>query len=278
MRRIGFGLLIALALAATAGIWAQVSETEKERLRALRPDPEILKAMSREERRAARQAYKAARLAALEAAGGPARLGWQPLETPIQLPKATARNPGSNITYDTGVVSGTFNRPGQTVGNRFDSALHTNGVDCCFPVESSGSITRITFHMVNTFSNSAVWTLYSNIMGNSAVLVTDASRMVTPGLNTLSVMSPTTVNAYMGGSFLAGIWHLTAMSTAVGIDDASTGSQGFHAIVIDDTTGGMGINMAPILTAMGAGRNVIFRVSGNVATPVELMHFEIEDD
>ncbi len=240
-------------------------------------DHEAMKTMTREERRAAMLTYKAARQEEARRAGITPRTegDFIPLANPRQVvKKASTRLPGSNITYDTGTVFGTAGIASQMIGNRFDSALNTAGTNCCFPVETSGSITMITFDMAATFFSSAVWSLYSNIMGTSAIQVTSMGRGVMTGLNTLSVMSPTTANAYMNGTFLAGIWQFTPMSTALGIDTGSTGSQGFHAVSINDGKTG---TMITAVTAGGMGANAIFRVSGDVATPVELMSFEIEN-
>ncbi|MDA8018257.1 MAG: hypothetical protein MPN21_12495 [Thermoanaerobaculia bacterium] len=181
---------------------------------------------------------------------------------------------GTNITYDTGTVFGTAGIASQMLGNRFDSGLNTGGTMCCFPVETTGSVTMITFDMVNTFFGSVVWSLYSNIMGTTAAQVTSMARPgIVTGLNTLSVMSPTTANVYMNGTFLAGIWQFDPTMTGLAVDTGTVGGQGFHAISLND--GAMGSMLTTVTTA-GMGLNAIFRVSGNVATPVELMEFTIE--
>ena len=194
-----------------------------------------------------------------------ARLGKKP-ETEN---KTVVRAPGTNITYDTGTVIGGAGVDSQMLGNRFDSALNSAGTMCCFPVESSGSVTMITFNMANTFFSSAVFSLYSNVMGATAMQVTSMGLGVMTGLNTLSIMSPTTNNAYMNGTFLAGMFQFMSASTALGVDSGTVGGQGFHAININDGTTGTAL-------ATVASLNAVFRVSGNVSTPVELINFTIE--
>ncbi|MBL4659315.1 MAG: hypothetical protein JKY19_03090 [Alcanivoracaceae bacterium] len=236
---------------------------------------QIFAGKSRQETKAYTQAYKQVRGMLPDYLGvtnktDPAKVGKQPTKTN----KSANRTPGSSITYDTGTVFGTTGIASEMLGNRFDTALNTSGTMCCFPVETSGSITMITFNMANTFFSSAVWSLYSNVSGTTAMQVTSMGRGIMTGLNTLSVMSPTSANAYMNGAFLAGIFQFMPASTGLAVDSGTLGGQGFHAININDgTTGTMLTN---VTTGGGGGLNAIFRVSGNVATPVELINFTIE--
>lgn len=292
-----FFLLVAVLLAAFGIVTAQDGENEGSRDQTasqrkpqeprykgrehIQVDREALQGMSREERRATMQAYKAAREAEAARSGIALKSGNDTV-IPLDEPRATGKpetpgrkGPFTRIQYDTGVVFGISGTSSEMVGNRFDTAIEGGGTMCCFPVEQSGSITMITFDMVNTFFTSAIWSLYSNVMGTSADQVTSRGRSVMPGLNTLTVDSASTSNTYMNGTFLAGIWQFTPMSTAVGLDTNSTGSQGFHAVRIND--GALGTGLMDV-TSGGMGLNAIFRVRGNVATPVELMSFEIEED
>lgn len=180
---------------------------------------------------------------------------------------------GSNITYDTGTVFGFGGVASQMIGNRFDSALNTAGT-AIQPIETTGSVTMITFNMVNTFFGSVVWSLYSNVVGTMANQVTSMARPgVMTGFNTLTVDPMATANAYMNGTFLAGIWQFSPGMTGLGLDSNTTGGQGFHAISLNDGAVGTGLTT---VTNGGMGVNAVFRVSGNVATPVELMDFTIE--
>ena len=98
---------------------------------------------------------------------------------------------------------------------------------------------------------------------------------IATGLNTLNVASPGTVNTYQNGTFFAGIWQFDPTMTGLGVDTGTTGGQGFHGVSFND--GAMGTGITTITTGGGGGLNAVFRVSGNVATPVELMSFEIEE-
>ena len=240
-------------------------------------DRETLLQMTREERRAAMRAFKERRAddAAKAGISVTSDRNLVRLDPPRKSFEGPSRAPGTNITYDSGTVLGTTGVGSQMLGNRFDMALNPPGTACCFPVESSGSITMITFDMVNTSGSMAIFSIYSNIMGTTAMQVTSIARTVMTGLNTLSVMSPTTANAYMNGSFLAGIWQFDASSTGLAVDTGTVGGQGFHAISLND--GATGTMLTTVTTGSGMGLNAIFRVSGNVATPVELMSFSIED-
>ena len=278
-----FKLISALLLLGLTGpILAQqdpAGESPNAELEGIRLDHEALRSMTPEERRTAMRTYKAARAAAAERAGLELNLegGYVPLETPRAVAN-TVRMKGlsGTIQYDSGNVMGTAGIASQMLGNRFDSALNTAGTICCVPVESSGSITMITFDMVNTFFGSVVWSLYSNVVGTMADQVTSMARPgIMTGLNTLSVMSPATANAYSNGTFLAGIWQFDTTMTGLGVDTATTGGQGFHAISLND--GAMGSMLTTVTTGMGGGLNAVFRVSGWVLTPVELMSFEIEE-
>lgn len=268
-------LLVLGAFSATPATLAQPAQDSVEErlahLQDLRPDPEVLKRMTRDERRAAMQEWKAtveaeaARLG-IEKSGG----GYQPLETPRAVEGRAPLKVLGTIQYDSGNVTGIAGIASQMVGNRFDSAATTGGV-CCAAVPSSGSVTMITFDMVNTFFGSVVFSIYSNIVGTMAAQVTSMARPgIMTGLNTLGVMSPTTANAYMNGAFLAGIWQFDPTMTGLGVDTGTTAGQGHKGISLNDGAAG---SMLTTLT----GINAVFRVSGDLLTPIELVDFEIED-
>ncbi|MEM1179392.1 MAG: hypothetical protein AAGM22_13665 [Acidobacteriota bacterium] len=260
------------------GAYPEAVESALRAVYEQRPSAEDMAAMSRDERRAAMGAWKAA----MEAEA--ARLGLdrsgpkvRPLATPRSVEEREIQIPGTNITYDTGNVFGTAGIASQALGNQFDTARSPANA-CCFPVETTGSITMITFDMVNTFFGSIVFSLYSDVVGTGAVQVTSMGRPgVTPGLNTLTVSPANTANTYMNGSFIAGVWQFDPTMTAIAVDTGSTGGQGFHAVSLNDNAMNMtGSMFAPVQTTGGMGLNVIFRASGNIATPVELMEFTIE--
>ncbi len=236
-------------------------------------DHDKLKSMTRAEKRAYMQAYKEAREEEARRAGVSLKTDGRfvPLDTPRKVEEKRPRVPGSNITYDTGTVSGTAGLASQMLGNRFDFALNATGTQCCFPAEASGSITMITFDMVNTFFSSAVFSIYSNVMGATAMRVTSMGTAVMAGLNTVN-----TTHSYANTTFLAGIFQFMPASTGLGVDTGSFSGQGFHAININDGT--TGTALTTVTTGGGGGLNAIFRASGDVATtPVELLHFEFED-
>ncbi|MEL7060572.1 MAG: hypothetical protein AAGN46_11145 [Acidobacteriota bacterium] len=251
--------------------------TQEEIFGHLRLDHDALAAMSREERREAMRAYKAAREQAALAAGLELETegSFRRLDTPRRTATPTGLRAIGNITYDTGTVFGTAGLNSQMLGNRFDSALNTAGTACCFPVPTSGNITMITFDMVNTFFGTAIFSLYTNISGTMANQVTSMARTgVVTGLNTLSVNSATTANAYMNGTFLAGIWQFNTTMTALGVDTGTNAGQGFHAISLNDMA--IGSMLTDVTTGGGGGLNAVFRVTGDVLTPVELMNFTID--
>ena len=275
-------VVMAVLFAAALPLAAQTPDKYEGREQ-IKIDHEAMKSMTWEERRAAMQAYKAARAAEAQRAGDviPTERQMNRLDTPRKVAESAVQRQNKaaafgTIQYDSGTVTGTGGMASQMLGNRFDTALNTAGTACCFPVPTTGSVTMITFDMQITFFGSVVFSLYSNIAGTMAAQVTSMARPgVATGLNTLSVMTPTTANAYMNGAFLAGIWQFNPTMTALGIDTGTNASQGFHGISLND--GAAGSMLTTVTTGGGMGINAVFRVSGNVVTPVELMSFTIED-
>ena len=176
---------------------------------------------------------------------------------------------GTSIQYDSGVVTGfvTLADSSRAAVNRFDIALNGAGTATA-PIEQSGTITGLTFHMIRT-SSTVYWSLYDNVMGTTARFLTDASISVAPGLNTHTVdTSVTANNRYEGGTFLAGIFQFNTAFTRVGADTNSTNGLGFHAASINDVVGTQFNTLGNV--------NFVVRVRGNIVTPIELMSFEIE--
>ena len=250
------------------------AEDQLSHLQKLRPDAKRMKTMTREERRAAMKEWKAMVEAEADRLGVVRQDGPRPLKTPRPVNGRAPLKTVGTIQYVSGNVTGTAGQSSQMLGNRFDVAASTGG-GCCFPVPSSGSVTMITFDMVNTFFNSAVFSIYSNIAGTMADQVTSRAKPgIMTGLNTLDIMSPTTANAYQNGAFLAGIWQFDPSMTALGVDTGTNAGQGFHAISLNDGAVGAGLTT---VTSGGMGLNAVFRVSGDLLTPIELLDFEIED-
>ena len=190
----------------------------------------------------------------------------------VSASQPAIRVPGTNITYDDGISTGvTVPQSSVSVGNLFNSGFDGTGIE---PVETSGSITMVTVNMLGVGGGAAFFSVFSNIMGTTANVVSSMTIPVTAGLNTVTL--GTAVN-YSNGAFLAGMWNFTAASDSVAVGAGTVNGQGFHGISINDIAG-TGYNSA--LTSAGMGVNALIRVSGDVlqnTVPVELMDFTIED-
>ncbi|MEM9552790.1 MAG: hypothetical protein AAGC60_00905 [Acidobacteriota bacterium] len=271
-----FALGAALFAFSLAGQSAETPTGQDAPAAVERLDAEALRAMSKEDRRAAIQAHRQARLDAARRAGvdqGPA--GYRPLDEPRAIGEPNRPRPkvaGTSIQYDSGTVTGTYTATSlsRMVGNRFDTAAGA-------PVENSGTITMVTFEMVrNDFYTGVFFTLLSDLVGATARRVTEVLVTgVGAGLHTYTLNSTMTDNQYSNGTFLAGIFQFQVNSTAVGVDTGTTLGQGFHGIEINDNTAMGGGAFGTDFQTIG-NRNVVFRVRGNVVTPVELMHFEVK--
>ena len=205
--------------------------------------------------------------------------GYKPLPMAVTaadrtMPRKVA---GTTIQYDSGMVTGfhTAIASSRALVNRYNSALNPAGTMCCFPVENSGSVTMVSFNMIRTSGMSAIVSIYSNIMGTTANKVTSVGVPAAVGLNTYT-FGTMTDGQYANGTFLAGIFQFNTMFTRVGVDSNSLSGQGFHAFTLNDSTVMGGGNTGTALNAV-PGLNIVFRISGNLATPVELMNFEIEE-
>jgi hypothetical protein len=176
------------------------------------------------------------------------------------------RIPGTSITYDDGVGTGAFvGLSSNMFGNRFDTGN-------AFDVETSGSITQITFDMVpGAGTDNVFYSVFSNIVGTAANVVTSVSIPSNPGLN---VFTPATAVNYSNGPFLAGIWQIAGDTLQPSL--GSVGGQGFHGVGINDIAG-TGYN--PTITSGSNPVNAIFRVTGDIVSsnvPVELIDFSIK--
>ncbi len=270
-------VMIALCIVAPAAVLVAQSTAEVQAPQTERPrlDREAMQEMTFEERRAYLREFRQARRAWAEAQGLTTEEPTvQKLETPLQVEEKGTRAPGTSIQYDTGTAG--YSIAGfNVIGNRFDSALNAAGTSV-LPVESSGTLTQITFYLVNSpLSPFATWTLFTNINTGAATANPKTFGTVSPvatGLNT------TTVNqTYQNGAFVLGILQTSGISVTVGLDSGQLSAQGFHAVSISSL--GAGLNDLTAGQAGGAanqGLNAIVRVSGDVAVPVELMNFTID--
>ena len=203
--------------------------------------------------------------------------GYHPLPEPraVAVPDGPiAKVAGTTIQYDSGVVTGFFTAvaSSRSLVNRYENALNGAGT-AIVPVENTGSITMISFEMLRATSPIGYWSLYSDVMGTQAVQITSAMINYAVGLNTHTIDTMVTNNTYMNGSFLAGIFQFNTMFTRVGVDTNSNAGQGFHLFTLNDPATALPNTGTGLMSA--GNRNLVFRPTGNVVTPVELMDFSI---
>jgi hypothetical protein len=171
------------------------------------------------------------------------------------------------IQYDDGVSNAVPAVNSNMYGNRFDMALNGPGTGI-FPVNASGSITMVSFWMNSVGGTAAFVSFFDqlNTGAGSANLIDSFSQTgLVVGLNVVPLV--TAIN-YVGNSFLAGVWNFN--TDTPGLATGTTGGQGIHGANINDI---VGTAYTPSTTF-----NTIFRASGNVLTPVELMSFTVSDD
>ncbi len=222
-------------------------------------DAEAVKSMSREERLAYQQAYKA------ELEGLAREQGWVPGEKrAFESAGRQARPPHKAlgwITYHSGLL-GTCCQPGFSLGNQFDSALNPAGT-AISPVMMSGSITMAAFVMVAVGGGDVFISFFHNQSGTMADPITSIIVPVVSGSTTVTFGTPID---YSGSSFLAAIWQGGGDQLAVA--NGTVGAQGFHGMSINDIAGTGFTTLATLNAAISVG--------GNVLTPVELLNFEVE--
>lgn len=224
-------------------------------------DAEAVAQMSKEERMAYQQAYKAAVEEAARQNGGvrPGDKAGQPVGRTAPMP---AKVPGTSITYHSGALSGSP-VSSFSVGNQFDTALTSMGT-AIGSVEMSGSITMFSADMASVSGN-VFFSVFDQQAGTTANLITSFSTgPLTTGANSITLGSP--IN-YVGNTFLAGVWNFGA--DVVNVATGTVGGQGFHGMSINDVTGTAFNRYTMTNGAVG--------VSGDVATPVELMLFSVEE-
>ncbi len=222
-------------------------------------DAEAVEGMSRTERLAYQQAYKA-ELEKVAREGG-----WVPGEKrafeSADRQAGPPRKAFGSITYHSGVL-GACCQNSFCVGNQFDTALNTAGTGLS-PVMMSGSITMATFNLISVAGGAVFFSVFDNQTGTAAGQITSISLPAASGSNTVT-FAPAI--PYSGSSFLAGIWQFNTDVPAVGT--GTVGGQGFHGMSINDIVGTGFTTLATLNAAMS--------VSGNVLTPVELLNFEVE--
>lgn len=179
------------------------------------------------------------------------------LDQPIHTQSPS--NAVGTIQYDTGVMTATATVGSLTYGNQFDTALG-------LPVTANGTVTQVQFYMASVGGTAAFVSMYGPVAGTAASVITSVNVPVAVGFNTLAFS-----HSYTGPSFLAGVWNNAAPPGGdhLGLDSAGTMSgQGFHGMLINDIVG-TGFQTLP-------GVNAIFRATGNLVVPVELMSFSVD--
>lgn len=247
-------MMLVLGLVLMAGV---MLAEEKNRF-GVEWDDEAVKAMSKAERLAYQKEYKAA----LEEAARKAGVTPKARQSSGRTAPQPVLVPGTSITYHSGALSAAT-ATSVAVGNRFDTAL--TGMGGLGPVEMSGSITMISADLAAASGNVFV-SVYDQLAGTTANQVTSMSTPMVTGFNNITL--PTALN-YVGTSFLAGVWNFTGGGDTVNVATGTVGGQGFHGMSINDGNPGNGFN-AFTMTNGAVG------VSGDVATPVELMSFSID--
>jgi len=188
-----------------------------------------------------------------------------PARNPAPSNVVDAPNGTGTVQYDPGApADGLLGQqgPSATVGNRFSSR---NGNPL-----STGSVSGLSFYVAN-----------ASLAGGLAVLwgpPTGGGGAPAIGSFTVGTMASTGFHAVtftaipVGNDFLAGLYVNSGQPSRgqVGLRSASTNGQGFHGMQIS-FGGGAGANYASL-----AGQNSMFRASGTVIVPVELMEFDVD--
>jgi hypothetical protein len=189
-----------------------------------------------------------------------------------QLLSAKSSRAATTIQYDPGTAPDGVLTAADTstiamVGNHFNS-------DAGDPLLASGTISAFTFFPYSA-SNAVVISLIGPPMGGtgtSHIGFWVASPVVDSTFNVGSLTTPVGV----GNSFIAGLYlGYFADYPGIGMASASYNSQGFHGMMANflfDTGGNYAASGAEAIS----GQNAMFRVSGDLQLPVELMNFTVK--
>jgi hypothetical protein len=168
------------------------------------------------------------------------------------------------ITYDPGAPADAFHsEPGgnDIIANRFNSALGG-------PLRP-GNLTGVTFFPGLVQGTIAVVSVLGAPVGGNATIigVTYLAGVVSNTFNTANV-GPFAVPAdFMAGQYVGGF----GGTDEAGLRNASVNGQGFHAQQMNF----VGTNTATAVVPL-PGQNVMFRATGNLLVPVELMDFKVQ--
>jgi len=193
-----------------------------------------------------------------------ARLG-KHLGKPVQGAQAgrSTKNLVGTITYDPGAPPDAFmSEPGgnNIIANRFSSALGG-------PLRP-GNLTGVTF-----FPGIVNGTVIVSVLGPPAggvapiLAITYLIGIVGNQFNTVNLAAPVAVGAdFMAGQYVGAF----GGTDQAALRSASVAGQGFHAHQMN-FAGTVATGVVPL-----AGQNVMFRATGNLLVPVELMDFKIQ--
>jgi hypothetical protein len=167
------------------------------------------------------------------------------------------------ITYDTGAPNAGFSAGtgGHAVGNVFNSfsgapLLTTGTLSTAYVFMTGGSQFFLSGFGAPNPTGTATRFMYLNISGAAPGTFAQVTGLAQP----------------VGQTFLMGMYDWSGRQ--VGMDDATTAGQGFHAFSINThwaTPPYLGTGFATIPL-----RNALVRARGDLLVPVELMNFTIE--
>lgn len=185
--------------------------------------------------------------------------------SPLRAEQVRPRNVTGTIQYDPGAPQDLFRGDSgggsEVVVNRFNS----NSGD---PLKSA-DLTAVSFFPASGNSSPSLSFFGTPNPTGSASRLQGGSvtGVVASTFNVVNFTAPIAVP----NDFLAGLYVGTFNAASLGMRTASTNAQGFHAAQISFDTANNGDNFTPI-----AGQNAMFRASGDILVPVELMTFQVE--
>ncbi len=160
-----------------------------------------------------------------------------------------------SISYHSGTLAPST-AASNMVGNRFNTISGA-------AVPTSGSITGFTADMAVVAGTNAFFSMFDQIAGTTANLITSATQPMASGFNDVTLA---TGLSYVGSEFLAGVW--VGGGDTINVATGTVGAQGFHAVQINDIVGTALATISNMNAAIG--------VRGNPPVPVELMNFSID--
>jgi len=180
------------------------------------------------------------------------------LAEPVQAPRVKGSRAMGTIMYDDGIVTATPTVTSFCYGNQFNTWSGN-------PAMANGSVTAMSFYMMSAAGTDNVFvSVFGPVVGTAAPVLESVSVPVAAAgaFNTHVFATPV---AYVGSSFLAGVWYVAG--DTVGLGAGTVGGQGHHGMSINDIAG---TGFAPL-----AGLNALVGASGDVL-PVELMTFSVQ--